>query len=171
MTVAVCACGGSKSSTTPSDPTQNGCFAIVGNKGSISATIDGLPAFAGTVPTGQAIYTAGSSGVVASFTLQATDVKDGTSVLVAGPVKLGATTAAINDLNGGTVVQILLTTRSCTAGTGSWSASAVNGTATVTLTTATSSSVAGTFTGTVTPGAGSGATGNKAVSGSFTATF
>src|SRR4051812_6012672 len=88
FTVSVCACGGSKSSTTPTDTTQNGCFAIVGNKGSISATIAGLPAFAGTVPTGQAIYTPASSGVVASFTLQATDVKDGTSVLVAGPVKV-----------------------------------------------------------------------------------
>jgi hypothetical protein len=68
-------------------------------------------------------------------------------------------------------VSIQVLTRSCSAGTGGWSAGPTLGTASITLTTATSASVAGTFTGTLKPDAGSGAVGDKTITGSFNATF
>jgi hypothetical protein len=150
--------------------TTNGCFAIVGNRGSITASIAGLSNFAGIIPTGSAAYIPATSVTPATFTIQATDVRDGTSVLVGGPVATGATTSGLTNANT-IAVQILVTTRSCTAGTGQWVANSTFGTATVNLSTASSTSVAGSFTGTVNVSPGTSSVGSKTISGSFQATF
>jgi hypothetical protein len=173
MVVCVAGCG-----SNPADPdggssgggTSNGCFAIVGNHGSISATISGLSNFTGIIPTGQNIRTPSPIPAGAFFTIQATNVSDGTSVLVSGPLKTGTTNASLTDPDG-QVVQVLVTTRSCTAGTGSWSASATTGTASVSLTSASATGASGSFTATATPSPGSPTGGNKTVSGTFSATF
>jgi hypothetical protein len=173
LLIIVLAAGLAGCSSNPADPdgtTSNGCFAIVGNHGSISATISGLSNFTGTIPTGSNVRTASPIPAGAFFVIQATNVSDGTSVLVGGPVKTGTTASSLTDPDGQTV-QVLLTTRSCTAGTGSWSANLAIGTASVNLTSASASGVGGSFTATLTPTAGSGAVGNKTISGTFSATF
>jgi hypothetical protein len=161
------ACGGKKSSTDPDDISGSGCFAIVGNRGTVTATISGLPAFSGIVPNANATFTPPVGAVPGIFVVQAMDTRTGTSVLVGGPMVLGVTTASAS--GNGTSVQILVTTRSCAAATGAWTANLALGTATVTVTSASAAGVAGSFTGTLEPG--TGATGNKTISGSFSATF
>jgi hypothetical protein len=160
------ACGGKKS-TDPGGISGSGCFAIVGNHGTITATISGLPAFSGIVPNANATFTPPAGGFPGIFVVQAMDTRTGTSVLVGGPMVVGVTTASTS--GNGTSVQILVTTRSCTAATGAWTANLALGTATVTVTSASAAGVAGSFTGTLEPG--TGATGNKTISGSFSATF
>jgi hypothetical protein len=169
LAVALPACN-SDTGTDPSDDTTTGCFAITGNKGSVAATISGLPAFSGTVPTGQATYTPAAAPVPALFNVQATNITTGTTVLVGGPGILGTTTAAPGSAAGSSV-QLLVTTRTCAGVTGSWIANSMFGTASVTLTTASTTAVAGSFTGTLEAASGSGATGTKTMTGTFNVTF
>lgn len=168
VAVSVSSCGGS-----PTDPDQelvNGCFAIVGNRGTVTASISGLPGFSGVVPTGSATFTPPTSVTPGLFIVQGTDVSTGTSVLVGGPAVLGPTTASLLTLNG-SAVQIMVTTRSCTAATGLWIGNLVFGTATVNVTSVSASGVGGAFNGTLDASPGSGAVGSKSISGTFTATF
>jgi hypothetical protein len=161
---------GAGCSSGPSTPDNKSCFAIVGNRGTISANISGLPAFSGIIPTGQANYLAASQVTPASFIIQATDTSSGTSVLVGGPAVVGTTIAGLATPST-SLVQLLLTTRSCTAGTGSWLANSVVGSASVTVTSASSTGVAGSFTGTVYVSPGTSSANSKTISGSFNATF
>jgi hypothetical protein len=164
--IALPACGGSKST----DPSGNGCFAIVGNKGTVTASISGLPAFSGIVSTGNASFTPASGQVPGIFVVQGIDTKTGTSVLVGGPMVAGTHTMSVSTING-SAVTITVTTRSCTQATGLWTANLAQGAATVTVTNATASGVSGSFTGTIEPGAGSGASGTKTIGGNFSVTF
>jgi hypothetical protein len=164
LVAAACGCGSNPVRPSPS------CFAIVGNHGSMTATISGLPSFSGIIPNASNVRTVTAIPAGATFTIQATDVSDGTSVLVAGPIKLGTTGVSLTDPDGQTI-QVILTTRSCATATGVWSASLATGTASITLTSASATGVSGSFTATVTPNPGSPASGNKTVSGSFSVTF
>ena len=68
----------------PTDPSSNsgggsggssnsGCFAIVGNKGTITATITGLAAFNGTIPNGSVTRVTG--GPVPVYTIGAVNTQ------------------------------------------------------------------------------------------------
>jgi hypothetical protein len=97
-------------------------------------------------------------------------VNQGATIIVTWPAILGTTSATLTSIPG-SAVSIQLLTRSCSAGTGGWSAGPTLGTASITLTTATTATVVGSFTGTVAPQAGSGAVGDKTITGTFTATY
>ena len=170
LLLAACAAGCGNDNPTDPDDNGNGCFAIVGNRGTVTATISGLPAFSGVIPTGQAILTPAATPAPALFVVHGTDTRTGTSVLVGGPMIIGPTAASISSINGASV-QVLVTTRTCTAGTGSWIGNVAFGAAAVNVATATATAVSGSFSGTLEPVAGSGAAGTKTISGNFSGTF
>src|SRR5262245_3981744 len=69
LAIQLVACGGSDSTPNPNAPpgtTTSGCFAIVGNKGSITGTVSGLAAFNGIIADGGANRVTG--GPVPTFT-------------------------------------------------------------------------------------------------------
>ncbi len=170
--LALCVAGCGSSPTEPDDDSisQNSCFAIVGNHGTITATISGLPNFSGRIPNGNNVRTATAIPSGAIFNIQAQDLSDGTSVLITGPMKVGTTVMQIGT-GDETAISVLVQTRSCAAATGTWAANLAQGGASVTLTSASTSGASGSFLATVVPVAGSGAVGNKNVSGTFNVTF
>lgn len=165
----------------PADPSGSGgsgsgggtgqtCFAIVGNKGSITATISGLAAFSGTIPNGQANLVTG--GPVPVFTIGAINTQDGTGVIISGQAVVG--TSAVGPGTGNSNAasnSISVQTRSCTAGTGVWFANIAAGTGTITVTSSSATGISGSFSATMEPVAGSGGSGNKTISGTFSATY
>ena len=139
--------------------TGTNCSVIVGNQGTVTALVDGA-SFSGIIPGGGGTRTAN----VLSLFGQSNDNTTLTITLL-NPV-VGA-----NAVGGLTGSSMLLQTRSCTAGTGLWSAIAA-GSGTVTLTTLTASGATGTFTGSLVAQSGSGATGTKTITqGTFTVTY
>ena len=162
-----CACGGG--SNSPTGPSNNsGCFAIVGNKGTITASISGLATFSGIIPTGSATSVTG--GQVPLFTIGATNTQDGTGVIISGQGVVGTSSVGpgtINTTAVGNSISVL--TRSCTASTGGWAANIASGSGTITVTSYSPAGVSGTFSATMDPGTGS--TGTKTISGTFNATF
>ena len=169
LTMTVVGCGGD--SSTPNAPsggntTTSGCFALVGNKGTITATISGLPTFNGIIADGGA----NRVGPVPIFTIGATNVQDGTSVIISGPGVVGM--SAIGPSTAGSTAasnSISVQTRSCSAGIGSWFANIAAGSGTITVTSASATGVAGSFSATVEPVQGS--VGQKTLTGTFNATF
>jgi hypothetical protein len=163
----VCACGGG--SNNPAGPTNNSsCFAIVGNKGTITANISGLANFSGIIPTGSATTVAG--GQVPLFTIGAINTQDGTGVIISGQGVVGTSSVGAGTINttaAGNSISVL--TRSCTASTGGWVANIAFGSGTITVTSYSPAGVSGTFSATMDPGMGS--TGTKTISGTFNATF
>src|SRR5262245_15031146 len=163
----------------PTDPSGNsgggsggssnsGCFAIVGNKGTITATISGLAAFNGTIPNGSVTRVTG--GPVPVYTIGAVNTQDGTGVIISGQGVVG--TSAVGPNTGNTTAasnSISVQTRSCTASTGTWFASIASGSGTITVTSYSTTSVSGSFSATLDPVAGS--SGTKTISGTFNATF
>src|SRR5262245_32641189 len=101
------ACGGDSSPTSTSGgTTTSGCFAVVGNKGSITGTISGLATYNGIIADGGANRVTG--GAVPTFTIGATNVQDGTGVIISGTAVVGTgsigvgtagTTAASNSIS------------------------------------------------------------------------
>ena len=162
----------------PTDPSSNsgggsggssnsGCFAIVGNKGTITATISGLAAFNGTIPNGSVTRVTG--GPVPVYTIGAVNTQDGTGVIISGQGVVG--TSAVGPNTVGTTAasnSISVQTRSCTAGTGTWFASIAYGSGSITVTSYSATAVSGSFSATLDPVVGSGA---KTITGTFSATF
>ena len=146
------ACGGKKSSTEPDGISGSGCFATSETGEPLRPPFPDFPAFSGIVANGNATFTPPVGAHPGVFVVQAMDTRTGTSVLVGGPMVLGVTT--VSGSGNGTSVQIQVTTRSCTAATGGWTANLALGTATVTVTSASATGVAGSFTGTLEAGEG-----------------
>jgi hypothetical protein len=173
--VMTIACGGD-----PNDPSGGGgsgggsgggqtCFAIVGNKGSMTATISGLAAFTGTVPNGQSYLV--TAGPVPVFTVGAMNTQDGTGVIITGQAVVGTSAVGSGTINTNAASNsISVQTRSCTAGTGNWAATVAFGGGTITITSSTSTGISGSFSGTL-EAAGGGASGTKTISGTFNATY
>jgi hypothetical protein len=170
LTISVWACGGKKP-TDPGEVLQNGCFAVPNNVGNIKATISGSPAYSGIVQRGGAFVGPGAGSIPGVMTVGALDLKDGSQIIVTGPARLGTITANLTDPAAGMVsIQFITVTSNCSGPTGIWMANLVQGTATFTLTTLNATTVTGSFSGTMTP-AGSGAVGNKTITGTFTASL
>ena len=158
---------GSSTTTGGGTNTQN-CFALVGNKGSITATISGLAAFNGTIANGGANLVTG--GPVPIFTIGATNIQDGTDVIITGMARLGTSSVGKNvtdPLEFSNMITVL--TRSCSAGTGSWFASIAAGSGTITVTSSTTAGISGSFAATLE--AGTSSIGTKTISGTFNATY
>lgn len=151
-----------------SGSSSSGCFAVVGNKGTITANITGLAPFSGIVGTGASHLVTG--GPTPVFTVGAINIQDGTGVVISGLGVVGTSTVGAAAI--GTPAQsnsIAVQTRSCSAGTGSWVATIAFGSGTITVTAASATGVSGTFSATLEPGPGS--SGTKTITGSFNATF
>ena len=165
MAVAASGCG-----DDPNDPseTTSTCFAVVGNRGTITGSITGLSPYNGIIATGGANRVTG--GPVPFFTIGATSVQDGTGVIISGQAVVG-TSAIGTGTNGTNAVSnsVSIQTRSCTALTGSWFANNAAGTGTITVTAASATGVSGTFSATLDPS--QGFTGTKTITGSFNAVF
>jgi hypothetical protein len=170
LSVALAAACGSDSSPTPPSGggATSGCFAVVGNRGTITGSITGLAAFNGIVANGGANRVTG--GPVPTFTIGATNIQDGTGVIISGQAVVG-TSAIGPGTNGTTAVSnsISIQTRSCSAATGAWFANNAAGGGTITISAASATGISGTFSATLEPG--QGFSGTKAISGSFNATF
>jgi hypothetical protein len=166
---AACSSPANPSNSGGGGPGQN-CFVVVGNRGSITGTISGLAPFNGTIANGGANLVTG--GPVATFTIGATNVQDGTGVTISGIAVVG--TSSVGPGTAGTNAvsnMISVQTRSCMAGTGLWVASIAAGSGTITITSSTATGIAGSFSGTLEASAGSGAAGAKTISGTFSATY
>lgn len=159
LTLVFAACGGS--STKPDDS----CFAVAGNKGTVTADIQGLATFNGRVGTGGANLVSGQS----FFTVNAVNVSDGTSVVFSAPASV-ASTPLPGPLNGPFAgLTMTVSTRSCTAGTGTWTAGIGSGSGTMNVTAFSSTAAVGNFNITLQPVAPT--TGTKTISGNFNVTF
>lgn len=162
----VAAACGSDSPTAPDNNNPGGgtitgtnCSVIVGNQGTVTARVDGTT-FSGIVP--------GGGGTRTAVTLVLFGQSNDNTTLTIGILNPAVGVHAIGGLTGNTM---LIQTRSCSAGTGLWSAIAA-GSGSVTISTLTATGATGTFTGTLVAQAGSGATGNKVVTdGTFNLTF
>jgi hypothetical protein len=146
------------------------CVALVGNKGTITASISGLAPFNGIVANGGSNLVTG--GPVPTFVVGATNVSDATSVIITGPAVVG--TSAVGPSTGNSPAasnSISVQTRSCASGmgTGNWIASIAFGSGTIVVTSASATGVAGTFSATHDPGPGF--SGTRTITGSFSATF
>jgi hypothetical protein len=171
LAVSVCACGGKKATDPDDEILKNGCFAVPNNVGNIKATISGSPSYSGIVQRGGAFVGAGVGSVPGVVTVGALDLSDGSQIIISGPARLGTVTANLTDPAAGMVSISFTTVRSdCSGPTGIWMANLVQGTATFTLTTLSATTVTGSFSGTMIA-SGSGAVGNKTITGTFTASL
>ena len=168
--VLAAACGGNSSPSSPGSgsTTTSTCFAVVGNKGTITGSIAGLAPFNGIIANGGANRVTG--GPVPTFTIGATNVQDGTGVIISGQAVVGTSAIGLST-NGTNAVSnsISVQTRSCSAGTGAWFANNAGGSGTITVSSASSTGVSGTFSATLDPG--QGFSGTKTITGTFSATF
>lgn len=164
LLVAATGCSNSTSpSTTPSGSgnTPTRCSVIVGNKGSVTATVDGA-SFTGITPTG------GAGRTQNTLTLFGTNTDD-TTITLGTTAATGAVQIAAGLVS---PASITLQTRSCTAGTGTWQATIAAGSGTITVSTLTATGATGTFSGTLVAVANTGAGANKTiVNGQFSVTF
>jgi hypothetical protein len=170
--VTLAACGGGESPTTPAPITQNNCFAVVGNKGTMTASITGLIPFTGIVPTGGSTYVPGVGGAFGGprFGFGAISVQDGTGVDILAEAALGIQPVGPDTLNTpSTGNRIAVTTRSCEAGTGTWIADIAFGSGTITVTSVSPTGASGSFSATLLPGLTS--SGQKTISGQFNVMF
>ena len=189
LSVSLAACGGGPSSPSGSIGSTNSSGgstcggAAVGPlgcaKGLMTGTIAGVP-FTGGVPTGASTYTTvaaqpaiglpaldfiiiqGTSADLTSLTLTVR-AKPGIQSLGAG--------ATDSDTRQPTANNASLATRANGVGTGQWNTNILGGTGTITLTTISTTTAVGSYSLTMLPQAGSGATGNRVVEGTFTVTF
>ncbi len=192
LSVSLAACGGG----SPSSPSTTGSSGSTGTtgatacggatvgplgcaKGLMTGTIAGAP-FTGGVPTGASTYTPvaaqpalglpaldfiviqGTSADLTSLTLTAR-AKLGTSSLGAGVTDSDTRQPIANNAS--------LATRANGAATGQWNTNILGGTGTITLTAVSTTGATGSYSLTMLPQAGSGATGNRVVEGTFTVTF
>jgi hypothetical protein len=167
LIATVAACGKSPSSPTTitngsgSGTTQTKCGVIVGNKGSVTASVSGS-AFTGITPAG------GATRVPNALVLFGQSTDD-TTLTISTTDAVGTTTVGEGLING---TSIQLQTRSCTQGTGLWTASITGGSGTITVTSVTAAGASGTFSGTLLAQPGTGATGTKTITnGQFNVTF
>ncbi len=191
LSVCLAACGGG-----PSSPSSGGTIGSSGSsgnsacggatvgplgcaKGLMTGTIAGA-AFTGGVPTGASTYTPiaaqPSIGLPALdfIVIQGTSA-DLTSLTLTVRAKLGIQSlgagATDSDTRQPTVNNASLATRANGAATGQWNTNILGGTGTITLTTVSTTGATGSYSLTMLPQAGSGATGNRVVEGTFTVTF
>jgi hypothetical protein len=170
--VTLTACGGGESPTTPAPITQNNCFAVVGNKGTVTASITGLIPFTGIVPTGGSSYIPGVGGALGGprFGFGGLSVQDGTEVDIVAQAAVGIQPVGPNTINTpSTGNRIAVITRSCEAGTGNWIADIAFGSGTITVTSVSPTGASGSFAATLLPGPTS--SGQKTISGQFNVTF
>ncbi len=193
LALALCAllssaCGGSSSSPTGSTGSGGSGSGACGGvsvgplgctRGMMTGTIAGVT-FNGGVPIGGATYTPvaavpalglpaldfiviqGTSADLTSLTITAR-AKVGTASLGAGVIDPETRQPTSNNAS--------LATRANGAATGQWNTNILGGTGTVTITTVSTTAATGSYSFTMVPQAGSGATGNRVVDGTFTVTF
>ncbi len=146
----------------------------------MTGTVAGAP-FTGGVPTGASTYTpvGSATGLIGLpaldfIVIQGTSA-DLTSLTLTVRAKLGIQSlgagATDSDTRQPTVNNASLATRANGAATGQWNTNIVGGTGTFTLTTISTTGATGSYSLTMVPQAGSGATGNRVVEGTFTVTF
>jgi hypothetical protein len=193
LTLAIAACGGSSSnnssSNTPGSPSGSGstCSSfgpLGGAKGTITASISGST-FNGGIPTGLAIYTPVAAvpalGIPAQdfFVISGT-CGDSTSLQITALATTGTTNIGV-DGNGNPlrnpqtqqplVHNVLLQYRANGVAAGTWYTGILGGSGSVTVTSVSTSAAVGSFSLTMVPQAGTGATGNKTVTGQFSTSF
>lgn len=174
--------GGSSGPTGPSPSSGSTCssISVLGNAaGTISARIDGA-VFNGGVPTPYAYYT--PIAAVPSLGIPAQDFVsiqglcgDNTSLTFVAKARVGATTFGMNVIDPETknvhVNSVMLQYRTASGPGGAWATNLVAGTGTITFTSVSRTGAAGSFSLTMAPQAGTGALGNKQVTGQLSVTF
>lgn len=148
-------------------------------KGLMTGTIAGA-AFTGGVPTGASTYTpvaaqpALGRPALDFIVIQGTSA-DLTSLTLTARAKLGIQSlgagATDSDTRQPTLNNAALATRANGTATGQWNTNILGGAGTITLTAVSTAGATGSYSLTMLPQAGSGATGNRVVEGSFTVTF
>jgi hypothetical protein len=150
-------------------------------KGTINASISGAT-FVGGVPTGQSIYTP----IPPVLGLPAQDFfvisgicGDNTSIIVSARAVVGTTTIGVDASNNPVrdpltqqplVHSVQLQYRTNGVASGTWITSLLGGTGTITVSAVSTTAASGSFSVTMIA-QGSGATGNKTVTGTFNVTF
>jgi len=174
--------GGSGGPTAPSGGSGSTCSSIgvLGNAaGTISATIDGA-VFNGGVPAPYAVYTpipaVPSLGIPdQDFVSMQGLCGDNTSLLILAKARVGTTTFGLNAIDPETknvhVNSVQLQYRTASGAGGAWVTSLIGGTGTITFTSVSRTSAAGSFSFTMVPVAGTTASGNKQVTGTFNVRF
>jgi len=156
VSIALAGCGSSTSPSGSSSSSSSGCGAGSVNKGTLTATINGV-SFTATCVTASFI----SPGLAIGAT-------DGTQSVGVGAISTGPATLNMNNGGANGLVNLLPTSGA------SWTANAgtVGSSGTLTLTRLDSTGAAGTFSFTAIATAGTGATGTKVVTaGTFSVTF
>lgn len=148
-------------------------------KGLVTATIDGAT-WVGGVPTGGATYqpVAGvpALGLPAQdfITMSATGA-DLTTLTLSARAKLGRAEAGLGvidpETRQPTVHNANLALRTSNNSAGAWNTNILGGSGSITLTSVSTTGATGSFSYTMVPQAGTVATGNKVVQGTFTVTF
>ena len=156
-----------------------------GARGSITANISGFGAFNGGISPGNSVYTPiaaiPSLGLPAQDTISINGVcGDLKQVLIVARAITGTINIGV-DANGNFqrdpqtqqpwVHSVMLSTVANGVASGLWVTNLTGGSGTITLNSVSPSSVSGSFSVTMIPSPGSGATGNRTMSGSFNATF
>lgn len=145
----------------------------------MTGTIAGA-SFTGGVPTGASTYTpiaaqpALNLPALDFIVIQGTSA-DLTSLTLTVRAKLGVQSLGAgvtdSDTRQPTVTTASLATRANGAATGQWNTNILGGTGTITLSAVSTTGATGSYSLTMLPQAGSGATGNRVVEGTFTVTF
>ncbi|MEQ1868733.1 MAG: hypothetical protein ABL961_01775 [Vicinamibacterales bacterium] len=179
LATLVSACGGSN----PQSPTGACGGVAVGPlgcaKGMMTGTI-GVQPFNGGVPTGASTYTPVAAQLALNLPAQDFIVIQGTSSdltsltltvrakLGKGDLGLGVIDAETRNV---TVNGASLATRANGVATGAWNANVTGGSGSITLTSVSTTAASGSYSITLVPQAGTGAVGDRAVSGTFNVTF
>jgi hypothetical protein len=189
LVASVAGCGSSGATTPSSNTSGSGSSSGTGGssgacsspgplgsaKGTITATIDGSQ-FRGGVPTGESVYTAipavlnvpAQDFFVISATCDAL-----TSIQISARATVGTTSIGQGTTDPQThqplVHTVILQLRQNGVAAGTWSANFNGGSGTITVDSVSRSAASGSFNVTLTPQ--SGASGNRAVSGTFSTTF
>ena len=191
--LALASCGGgSGSATSPSGGSGTGnssgsCTTagpLGSAKGSMTATINGST-FKGGVPAGESIYTPiaaqPSLGLPAQdFFVTSATCGDLTSLQIIARAVVGPTVIGV-DAGGNPLIdaqtkqplvhQGLLQLRANGVAAGTWITSLLGGTGSITVTSVSTAAATGSFSLTMVPRAGTAASGNRTVTGTFNVTF
>jgi hypothetical protein len=145
----------------------------------MTGTVAGA-AFAGGVPNGAATYTPVPAQPALALPAQDFIVIQGTSADLTSLTITARAKVGRADLGAGvtdaetrqpTVNNASLATRANGVGTGQWNTNITGGSGSITLTSVSPAGAAGSYSFTMLPQAGSGASGNRVVEGTFTVTF
>ena len=180
------ACSSSDTPSSPASSASGGSCSSVSvlgaAKGTLNASISGS-VFVGGVPTGQSIYTpipATAFTPAQDFITISGICGDNTSILLAARATVGTTAIGVD--GGGNplrdpqtqqplIHKVNLQLRTSGVAAGTWNTDLLGGTGTITIASVSNTAASGSFSVTMVPQAGTPASGNKTVTGSFNVTF